>query len=785
MPIVTPSSRVAALLLAAPLWSGCALFTLMATERSHPMLEGAADAPGAEGSLRLVRDDTAVVHVRAESERDAWYGLGFAHAQDRLFQADFNRHVAHGRMAEWFGERAVPLDHFVRSMHLADRGRRSVAGSDPATRAMLEAYTAGLNDGVASLPALPVEYRLLGLEFDEWSPEDCTAVGYLQSWNLAGNPRHELAALLLPDVDADTLDALFRVHPSTPPVDAFWDELRTVELGEFNAGFLGFTGALGGRPDPTRPLPSGDPEASNNWVVGSDRTASGMPIVANDPHLTQGVPSLWYLADVQGGDLHVAGATLPGSPGFPVGHSERVAWGLTNVMADVVDFVVLERDGDEHYVLAGERKRLRRVPVHTRPKDELAVSGEVWWTEVGPVVTELEGTHLVAMQWHALQLEDRLHEVLHGLSTATSVADARSAARKPLMVAQNVAIADVEGAWGWQVVGSIPVRRAHTGRVPYPGSDPAQGWSGWQDDLPRAMEPEAGFVVTANSRPDHPQADAISTAYVPPHRYDRIVERLDTLDAATPADLHDVQLDLREMGAVRHLDRLLEGIEPGDGPGATCHRLLTEWDREATADSAGAAVWALFQREVVRHALEDELGERGTSIVMQVASTGRSPLDGELDRFVQDRERTVRYALQRACVELTSRLGEDPALWTWGALHPLKLEHPFARRAPVLLRGWNMDPVPFGGSGTTVAAAGYSWTRDDLRVGGMASLRIVMPLDDLAASTLVHPGGQSGMPRHGQFASHYVHFVNGGTLPLYFDDDDVEQHAVTTLVLSP
>ncbi|MBX2797014.1 MAG: penicillin acylase family protein [Myxococcales bacterium] len=758
----------------------CSLFKLAALERSFPPIDGTRVEQTAPTSVQIRRDVHGVPHVQADSEAGGWYGLGYVHGQDRLFQADLMRHLAFGRVGSWLGDGVTSFDHFARALRLESRAERAVGRLDADSRAMLEAYAAGINAGAASLKHPPIEYRLLKEEFEPWSVSDSFAVAYLQAWALAGNLSHEMAALALKDLPASTLDALLRSGPEGPAVDAYWDTLRTAQIGDFTPEFLAFTRVLGGD--------AGAGEASNNWVVGPDLTASGAAIVANDPHLSQSVPSLWYAADVSGGALRVAGATLPGLPGMPIGHSEHVAWGLTNVMADLVDLVILERHGDDGYVLEGERHTLRAIPVHSARTDGTHVPGQVWSTAIGPVITELEGTHLVVLRWAALEHDDNMVTVLRSLATSTNAAEALSSAGLPLPVSQNVVYADTEGSWGWRVVGTMPLRRAHSGRVPYPGSDPAHGWAGWRTDLPASEAPEEGFVVTANSRPDHPDADAISTGYVPDHRYQRIRTLLSELgEGQQPGDQHRIQLDGADGTAARHLSRLLDGVQPESGPGRTCHRLLTEWDQVASADSAGAAVWAVFHREVIRHAIEDDVGADGVRTYFHVGSPGRSLLDsGAFDTFLQDRARSVTFALEQTCRQLTTLLGEDPSTWTWGALHPLRLQHPFGRTRPKLLARWNMPVVPIGGTSAAVASTGYSFSADELLdVGIMPSLRIVMPLSDLGASTFVMPGGQSGHPGHPLYTSHYSHFVNGRTLPLWFDEEDVAANTLWTLTLDP
>ena len=207
-------------LLLLPLLSGCALFTIAATKRSHPKLDGAAQARGLEAAIEIRRDAYGIPHVEAANAEDAWYGLGYVHAQDRLFQADMGRHLAHGRISEWLGERSINLDVFVATMGIETLGQRALDEAPAETRAMVKAYTAGMNAGAESLPTLPVEYRLLGVGFEPWREVDTTAMLFLQGWSLQENLDHELAALEFRNLPAEDLDALFQTYPNTPAIDA-------------------------------------------------------------------------------------------------------------------------------------------------------------------------------------------------------------------------------------------------------------------------------------------------------------------------------------------------------------------------------------------------------------------------------------------------------------------------------------------------------------------------------------------------------------------------------------
>lgn len=770
-----------ALLALLPLLHGCALFTLARTGASNPRLDGTRAAPGLSAALTIHRDAHGIPHIEGATENDAWYGLGYVHAQDRLFHLDLRRRLVHGRISELLGERAVELDAFVQAMELEARGQAVIDASDPATQARVAAYTAGLNAGVDSLKTLPVEYRLLGVDFEPWDAADTTAMLYLLGWGLQENLDHELASIAFAHLPSDDLDALFQTYDDTPPIDPHWETLRKRDMGSLTKGFEAFTGAWGGRP---KGKPASTSEASNNWIVGGDRTASGKPILANDPHLVQSVPSIWYAAHLKGGDLHVAGATVPGSPGVIIGHNERVGWGLTNVMADTVDIAVLERDGDG-LIIGGRREVPEVRTVTIRPKDAEPVEREVLTTSIGPVINE-GGEVAMVLRWTGLTIEDETPAVLSAFAHAQSTPQLFEELEVLASVApQNVVSADVDGEYGWRVMGSIPRRHGFTGRVPHLGTESTQHWDGMHDVLPGEDRPKEGYLVTANSRPDpdvHPSVHELATLYIRPHRYDRIHGELARMEAATPAGMQALQLDLRDNAAATYLPGLLD-LEP-NAAGASCHGLLTGWADDgyrSTVDSAPAAVWAVFQLELWRATFADRFDEDQLHMLIDVQSTGRSVLDGEFDRFHTDE--AVRTALDAACDRLRSEFGAPEAA-RWGSMHHLDLRHPFSAQSS-LLKGWDMGRREYPGSGSAVSPADYDWNADDWTVGFMASMRIVMPMDDLGATTFVHPGGQSGQPKSPFYRSHYQAFVDGEVLPLWFDADDVAANAVHTLVLEP
>jgi penicillin amidase len=753
------------------LLSGCSLTTLMTQKKSWPDDEGLVSGLPVSDTITIARDEWGIAHVRAQSENDIWFAEGFLHARDRLFQADLSRRLVFGGLVELRGESALPLERFMLGLELEVRSRAIYESGSPEIRAKIDRYTEGFNAGMQSLKTLPVEHRLTKTAPQPWQPWHCMALVWLNAWTLAENYGVELAALQLRQIDSAGMDALFRFDETEPPVGADWDQLRSLPIGAFTEPFKAFDRVLGVHDAGT---------GSNNWIAGPSRTASGWPIIANDPHLSQRVPSLWYPVDLGSPGLHVAGVSLPGSPFIVLGHNEKLAWGFTNVMADMVDMPVLKREG-EGYLLKGEKKEFRKVKVEIPVGDQVDVSEQLW-TELGPVITDPAADYFVVLQWQAFHVADHTTSLVYGLNTADTVAEAKEAVDVPTMVAQNLVVADSEKQYAWQSLGSFPSRVGFDGRLPYNASLPEVGWQGWLPPIPGEINPERGYVVTANSRPlTMENAWKVSTRYINDSRKRRIDEvissRTDhTLDTMGALQYDRIDLRGRELSA-----RFLEGLNPADPKALQCMGLLKNWDGSSDPDSVAASVWAHFQVKLVEVALSDDLGEDLVHY-MATASPGYSLIDRDLAHFLPDEKAGVEAALAKTCTELEGFLGADTAGWTFGRLRTLALNHPFGG-ASALLSSWNIEATAYGGTPDTVNAAGMDWRDFPYGVSSIASMRLLMPLDDLAHSRFVHPGGAYGQPKHPHSTDMFPLWRDGQYATFWFSDADIAAHTQALLTL--
>jgi penicillin amidase len=777
------------------LWlSGCAVTTMMTQGRSLPTLAGEVEAEGLAGKVTVTRDEHGVPHVRAGSEADAAYGVGYVHAQDRLFQMDMARRLAYGHLSELLGEDYVQLDTFMQSLQLEARAAEAIKAMDPDTRFALAAYAQGVNAGREAAKSPTLEHRLLKEDrVAEWKPTDSMALVFLNSWWLATSIQTELFAWTWrSELDRDDLNAMFQSHAADPKVDPYWNTLRKARTGDLNAAASAFFGSMSGYKNPGN---------SNNWVVSGERSLDGKPIVANDPHLLRQVPAPWYLVDYKGGDTHAAGATIAGLPWVVVGHNDGLAWGATNVMADYVDLAVVERDGTMDYILAGQKKTLeeRRVEVGVKDVDD-PVAGSVYWTEIGPVISELSGSHLLVLRWNVLETTDLSAGYLHGLNRAQTVEQALALGGEGTTTSLNIVMGDTEGHIGWKATGALPDRTNHTGRVPYPASSEHHGWDGWLEGLPSEVDPERGYIVTANNRPDFwsppeelveadegaitPVTDLslISTEWAQDYRAARIAELIEATPQHDPASIAAIQLDLQDGHARRYVPTL-EALDPKTEGARNVWDVLMAWDYESTRSSKADLPWMHYNKELVRYALQDKLPAEGIEMYLWATVMGNSlpEVEGGLGHFMEDTDMARRAALLEAWKVLEVEVGPSPSDWRWSDHHALTFEHPFvAGGAPVSMNAGTAD---VGGSVNTVNPGGYSWRRGT-ETTWIASLRLVMPLANLPGSQAVLPPGQSGQPASGWYQDQLRFWRSGDLLPLWYADADVQANGEHELVLS-
>jgi penicillin amidase len=685
---------------------------------------------GLQRPARIALDAFGVPHVSASGAGDAAFLEGYIHARERFFQMEFARRAVAGRLAELVGRAALPLDREMRRLGLARVAARQVGELDAPTRALLASYARGVNAALARRGAsgLAPEFLLLGGDIEPWREEDTLGVALGISFTLTGAAGDEQRR-------AEVLRALGRKRA----VDLWgWTE---AEAQAWIPPDL-----PGGGPPSERVLsPPISGFGSNNWAIAGSRTRSGLPILANDPHVGVANPATWYEICLDAPDLHVAGASLPGAPGVLIGHNAEVAWGFTMSMVDDQDLFRVRLDPGGRQERVGDsfkRLEVRRETIGLRwgQAEDLLVKV----SRHGPIVRDAGGEAL-AMAWTALVGRSVLPAFLR-LDRSRSVAEAAAAFAEADAPGMNLVAADRGGHIGWQVVGRAPLRGRGAGRLPAPGWDERWDWQGFApfSANPSRTDPPQGFLATANHDPfaegDFPPP-AFPAEFAPPWRVRAIRGALAARADWDVAACLSLQMEDSNGQALAILDRLRPMLDHIGTPAAG---LLARWDGRMDAESEAALLWAEFLRELTRRVGGDEARQVGLA---------RTPLGGEeilrllagrLDPAwwddvttpaVEEPEQVVAAALDAA--------SRRAAGAQWGSRHRLLFRHPLGR-IPLLGALLNRGPFPVAGAGGCIDATAYAAQRDDFAVIALPSLRFVADLADWDRAVFTLPLGQSG-----------------------------------------
>jgi penicillin amidase len=758
--------RVAGLIVisAALLLSGCD--TLLG--RSAPLRDGTVAAPGLLAPVSVIRDRVGIPHIYAGNDHDLCFAQGYVHAQDRLFQIDLERRLARGELSELFGEATLPADRLFRHLGFGARAGRIVASWPASTRSVVSAYCDGVNAGMKSLRAWPVELRLLRAPPRPFTPEDVAAVSLLKSFGLAQwEPEEILHRLSLRLPPAQFAEAFPEVDPRSPTIVARRDGIAHAAPAPtiLREGIASLAATVG------VPRSAG----SNSWVVSGARSASGKPFLANDPHLDLMAPSIWYETHLVAPGVDVHGMSFVCAPGVVIGHNPRIAWGFTNLMADDADFFVERIDGDRvMYRKAWVPLTARTETI--RVKDRAPETVVVRETPHGPILSPvLPGvTAALSLRWTGFDGGDPVG-ALYALDRARDKASFLAALARFPHPCQNVVYADVEGNIGMAMAGNIPVRKGGDRLLPVPGDDGAWEWTGVVpfEEKPQAWNPPEGFVATANFpvADDARFARYVSRLYEPPDRGRRIRAMLSSAKRITPADLEAMQADVSvgeaeaTIALAQHVAQRRSGENPAFREAAA---MLSSWDRRATADSGATLVYEQFCRKLAERLFAKAMGpalfesfvgyprlawnatdrivRRGDSAFLEEPGTGRrSSLDD-----------VAAGALLDAMASLKERLGSATSTWRWGALHQVTFSHPFGKNR-FLSRWFDVGPFPVGGDGRTVSKQEFPLAERDFPVRTGPSMRMIVTPGDRDAARSSIATGQSGH----FFEPHYADQVKG------------------------
>lgn len=723
---------------------------------SLPALEGRVAVKGITAETEIIRGPRGVPLIRARSEADAYFALGYVHAQDRLFQMELLRRIPAGRLSEAIGAAGLKADKFLRLLGARRLAAASLKRMRPDTRAALAAYAAGVNAWLATRDGpLPPEFAILGIEPEPWTPVDSLGWGALMSLQLSGNWSGELLrARLFNTLSVEQVEDIYTRYPGDGPVTLPKEAAlyRQLPLGRLYAAL----------PWPTASVHT----ASNAWVVAGRHTSSGKPVLANDPHLGFSAPNLWYLARIEAPGLTLSGATVPGVPFHVLGHNGKIAWGFTTTTADQRDlFIEKLAPGDPAAYMTPDGPRpfaVRTEVIKVKGGGDVVLT--VRETRHGPVLSDILEKHeqiageefVLAAAASFLRPDNLTAQAVYRLNRANDWESFKAALRDWQGPVQNITYADTAGNIGLYMPGLIPIRKKGDGFVPAPGWTGHWDWQGFIpfEDLPHSYNPAAGRIANANNRvpgPDYPHF--ISRDWEAPYRAQRLNNLLAVKGPMTLDRSAAMQADTLSLAA-RDLLGHLRSVSPKTERERAALRLLRAWDLRMDRQKAAPLIYTAWSAELWRLLTADELGKHARKLTRVRPRAIRRMLEERTiwcdDVTTKPKQEScadiVQAALAAALDRIEAEIGGGLDAWRWGDVHRAQFTHRVFDFIPVLRDTINISIPTDGGDYTlnrgTPALAGK---RPFRHVHG-AGFRAIFDLSNLDASRFAQATGQSGHP---------------------------------------
>ncbi|MDI6694552.1 MAG: penicillin acylase family protein [Anaerolineales bacterium] len=798
-----------------------------------PRIDGHFRLAGLHAPVEIIRDSWGVPHIYAQNKLDLFFAQGFIHAQDRLWQMEFNRRLVAGRLAETLGAAALPLDRWMRTLTLRRVAEFEVSLLSAEVKSYLQAYANGVNIG-ALHGRLPIEFTLLGYRPEPWQISDSLAWIKMMSWNLSVNweselLRAQLIARLGPELAAE-MEAPHLSHwpyIAPPGTDYSYIGASALERAQQTRPFTG--------PSPYEGL------GSNNWALSGERTISGKPILANDMHLGLTAPAIWYENHLICNELNITGVTFPGIPAVVSGHNGHVAWGFTNGFADVQDLYIerLQRtqNGEVQVEYLGKWEPARVIKETIRVKGEQPFVEEVIITRHGPIINSLApdfaGEQPLALRWTSLE-PDRMAESVFHLMSANDCQEFHQALQHWTAPVQNVVYADIHGNIGYTLAGKIPLRQCGNGRLPVPGWTDEYEWIGYIpfDALPHLYNPPQGYIVSANNRvvgDDYPLP--LELEPISGDRAQRISEMILDSSLRNGEDRMDIsfvqrmQFDLVSPSArlvARHLARLPLS-QSAHTPSTDLHTvaaLMKEWDGKLSSKSAPAAIYQTFIRKLAALLVSARLEDHNQNqqehlsdaapirLTERFMGKGPTPILAETSLFGErwlpwlihllhnpespffdlgngeKRDNILQMVLEQTLNEMKTFHGDDILQWRWGRIHQVTFRHSLSND-PILGKAFNIGPYPVGGDSSTIWATGTSYHSldSDNMIG--PPYRMIVDLADLDNSRSLLAPGQSGNLSSPHYRDQVKAWFNADYHPMLYSHEQVEKAKQHHLTLEP
>jgi penicillin amidase len=771
--------------------AGGMIFLNSVKRRAVPDYNATVDLDNLSAPVTVFRDSLGIPHIYAGNEEDLYRTVGYVMATDRLWQMDLMRRITTGRLSEVLDPGLVEADRLFRALEFTKKSRQVIARTDPEILRCMEAFTDGINQFIKqNQKKLSFEFTMLGYKPDLWELEHTfNLIGYM-AWDLSSGWNTDMALYKIQQVVSDTLFSELLPDMKYHTIPVFPDFMLSdgsLEMQSAMNDAIGIIETLGLQVF----------EASNNWAVSGKKSETGMPIMANDMHLGLMSPGIWYqMHQVIEGKLNVTGVALPGSPYIIAGHNEDIAWGMTNVTVDDLDFYLetINPADSNQYLLDGQWQDMRIV------KEEIAVKGEEEpvirinrFTHRGPVVSEFKNVKekVISARWQGNEFSNEVRTV-HLLNRAGNWEDFRDAVKSFQSVSQNIVYADRFGNIGLQTSAGVPIR--HSGGIlVYPGDTSLYDWQGVVpfEELPYSYNPECGYVSSANNKTvDENYPYYIGSWFSMPWRIGRIREMLEEKEVLGSEDFQRMQRDQNSLFARKMTPVYLDALkDQASGENQAAYQALADWDYDMKASSSAALIFEIMWLELNKAMFQDELGGLygqlaysaiAENLIERTRVTGQSLWCDNVNTpdIKESFQDNIRSAFQTSLDTIASLYGPDISSWEWGKLHKVALIHPLGSVSIVeKLFKVNRGPYSIGGSSHTVCP--YSYPKgESFNANHGASERHIFQTADWDRSLTVIPTGTSGIPSSEHYLDQTQLYINNLYHADHFSREAVEKNSM-------
>ena len=774
---------------------------------------------GISAPVEIVRNNDNVPHIFGQTDEDMFYALGFAHAQDRLWQMTMLRRTAQGRLSEIFGPATVKVDELMRRYDLYGLALQSVEVQDAPTRRALEAYAAGVNAWIGEVNngargrGAP-EFFLFEPEISVWAPADSIAILKLMALQLSGSLQSEVlrarvSLLLSPERLTDIL-----------PDDPGQGVAALPDYASLVPGVVPLIAPVDFAEGPLSPVAApGMSGASNSWAAMPGRSAAGGSLLANDPHLGLTAPTIWYLARLELQTGGVIGGTIPGVPVVLVGRSEMLGWGLTTAYVDDQDVVIEELNGDnpEEYRTPDGWATFESRQSIIKVKDADPVTLTLRWSRNGPILpgghydlgSITPAGHVAAISWTALSGADTSISGAMALMKSRSIPEALEAGKLVIAAAQNVMLADTDGI-AMQVMGALPARdpgHPSQGRLPALGSDPAVGFKGLLPyaDNPSFRNPTSGLLGNTNNKTvDRPFPNHVSFDWGDTQRIQRWLSLMQAREVHTRESFIEAQLDTvnptaRSLLPLIGADLWFTGEAAPEGTPEHLRQralvLLAEWNGEMNEHLPEPLIAEAWMRALMDRLIRDELGAMADSfthispvfIERVYRNVGGAGVwcDVIQSAAVESCTDVSRQALDQALLQLTERYGPNLESWRWGDAHQAAQDHPVLGEVAFIKYFVNIRQSTSGGDDTLMRGVTRGTGPEPFQNVHSAGYRGVYDFADPDSSVFITATGQSGHPLSRHYDDLGELWRRGEYIPMSLDPDLARAAAAGVMVLTP